>query len=139
MAGNRIIEFEDEGVDFILPQELDDYYVRREDRRKIPHNKYKFYRDVIRVSLNKIGLFKWRKKNFDAKLILRVYYDQTDVDRAKAAGHEAPFILIHDGKNWHIPATDKVIHQPVAGHARWTWYMDATIDAWDDPLIGVGP
>jgi len=137
--GNRIIEFEEEGVSFILPQELDDYYVRREDITIKPGEGYPYRRDVIQVSLLKIGWCKWRKKNFDAKLTLRVYYDDRDVARAIAEDHTQPFILIHDDNNWHIPAAQKVNHVPITGHAKWVGYMDATIDAWDDPLIGVGP
>ncbi|MES0344626.1 MAG: hypothetical protein ABUK16_10995 [Anaerolineales bacterium] len=141
---NRVIEFEEEGVIFILPPELDDVYVKREPLNPKTHTKYKNKRDVIRVNLIVSADAADKLAEVDLELTLIVYYTYEDAFRAKDEGNKKPFPLIYDDENDKLyePHLDrKVIYQPVVGSRRWVGSMMIKMSKkkWDDPLISVGP
>jgi len=85
MVGNRIIEFEEEGVIFILPQEMDKVYIRREDLG-VKHTDLLNPRPVIRVDLLDTGAEDPSEGNIIGTYItLIVYYNYDDKVRAQKA------------------------------------------------------
>lgn len=139
MAGNRIIEFEEEGVIFILPQELDNVYIRREKIGDVKKGGDSPNRHVIRVSLLEIGDLAEDKDILGIDLTLLVYYDYDDLVHAKKNDYDKPLLFIHDGDDWRRPADKSVIYQSVAGSKKWLGFARVKMSRWDDPLISWGP
>jgi hypothetical protein len=137
MADNRIIEFEEEGVLFILPRALDEVHIHREDLESIKAESPK--RDVIQVSLLEIGGTAEEKDLKGSDLTLIVYYTYDDAVRAKKANLDKPFLLIHDGRTWHEFKGRNVIYQSMSGSRKWVGSLMIKMSKWDDPLIAVGP
>ena len=153
--GNRIIEFKEEGVIFILPEALDKVYVGRESITIKPVDGYPDRRDVIQVSLVEIANPPVKKDLLNTDLTLLVYYNREDEARAiknrekEALAKEVPTeekytdkpcVLLHDGNKWHRSKDDQVTYGPGPGEP-WVGSMMIKMDKnkWDDPLIGVGP
>jgi len=144
MAGNRIIEFVDEGVRFILPSTLDGVFIERLTTESIDRDKHftpgRFVLEVL--------MFKKANKNadipkFEQKLKLLVNFDQGDVDRAQSKDKtlKFPVLGIYDGKRWHKPGDTegKVTYGPPFSAGRWVGSVELAIEAWNDPGIGWGP
>jgi hypothetical protein len=142
MAGNRIIEFEEEGVKFILPQELDHVFVERLEPKDVGGDKnFTPNRYVINFRL-------FDKRNpgeeigeFDPALTLLVFYDPKDLEYATGKDEAKPVLGIHYGARWHKPGDieGKVTFDPVPKHERWIGFARVEIKTWDDPLISWGP
>ena len=133
MTGNRIIEFEDEGVIFILPEGKDHLYVKREELGETLES-----RPVIRVSILDTGVEDLRKgqQNFlTTDMTLIVYYNYDDLIRAKKAGREKPNIIIDSDE---VPDILHIYHT-VSGSRKWVGYMMVKMNREGDPLISVGP
>ena len=131
--GNRIIEFEEEGVKFILTEELDNLHVKRETL-DAPDD-YEG-RPVICVDLF-VNNEKQELKNLgEIDLTLIVYYTEDDLDRARTAGRVKPHIIID---SMQVP-DKKLFYRKVSGSKKWLGYMMAKMNSkTGDPLIGVGP
>ncbi|MBW1946284.1 MAG: hypothetical protein JRJ51_26255, partial [Deltaproteobacteria bacterium] len=122
---NRIIEFEAEGVIFILPRELDNVYIRREkftDSDNIDGD-VKEPRTVIRVSLLEIGEKNSEKELLDAELTLIVYYNYDDVLRAKKKDRDEPLLIIGEEDEEYMFEGFSAIYQTVSGSKKWLGYV----------------
>ena len=133
MTGNRIIEFEDEGVIFILPEDKDHLYVKREELGETLES-----RPVIRVSILDTGVKDLREGQqniLTTDMTLIVYYNYDDLIRAKKAGREKPNIIIDSDE---VPDILHIYHT-VSGSRKWVGYMMVKMNREGDPLISVGP
>ena len=133
MTGNRIIEFEEEGVIFILPEDKDHLYVKREELGETLES-----RPVIRVSILDTGVKDLREGQqniLTTDMTLIVYYNYDDLIRAKKAGREKPNIIIDSDE---VPDILHIYHT-VSGSRKWVGYMMVKMNREGDPLISVGP
>ena len=138
---NRIIEFEKEGVIFILPQKLDKVHVQREDFEDSDdvdgHGKEP--RTVIRVSLTEIDEENTTEELLDTDLTLIVYYNYDDLIRAKKKKLEYPPLIIGEGENKYQFKTTEAIYQTVSGSKKWLGYVMVKMRRKGDPPIRYGP
>ena len=142
MADNRIIEFKEEGVKFIIPNELDHVFVEKLDLKEVGGDENFF---PNRYVLN-FRLFDDRKPGeeigeFEPALTLLVFYDPKDLAYATGKGKTEPVLGIHYGAGWHKPGDikGKVTFDPISDHERWIGVARVEITTWDDPLISWGP
>ena len=145
IAGNRIIEFKEEGVKVILPPGLDHVFVKRMKDIDAPDevDNFKPNRHAIRVLFLDCGQSDDELQDFgDHSITLRVNYNQDDLDHADDKEVPNPVLGIHDGKKWHFPGEKgkvKFKRIPKDSHPRWIGFGEVSLTSWADPLISWGP
>lgn len=143
--GNRIIEFEEEGVVFTFPPDLDYVFVKRleiEEREGDGEfNPNRYVLNVLMFTKEEIDedILKFRQK-----LKLLVKFKQTDLDYVTGLDRdlEYPVLGIFDGERWHklVSTQDKVYFEKYPKPVNdWLGYAKVELDAWEDPLISWGP
>jgi len=134
MTGNRIIEFEEEGAIFILPENLDHIFIWREELAT-KQVKLSDPRPVIRVDIKNVRETDEVIPFGDAEITLIVYYNYDDMVRANKAGEESPYIII-DGEPFK---GDLLAHRTISDSKKWLGYIMVKLNRIGDPLISVGP
>jgi len=147
MAGDRIIEFEEEGVICILPEALDKVYIRREDLG-VEHRGLLEARPVIRVTILDKRTDNPSKGNIiGTDITLIVYYNYDDKVRAQKAHKKNPekvspypIIIIEDENKTVVPfGGSSVVHRTVSENKKWLGYVMVKMNRTGDPLISLGP
>lgn len=143
MAGNRIIEFKEEGVIFTFSPDLDHVFVERLDIERIKGDgSYNPNRYVLQVLMFTKEEIDTDIREFCKKFKLLVKFTEEDISNAQNTDENLvfPVLGIFDGKKWHTPEGEKINYEKYPSPVnRWVGFAELELDRWDDPLMGWGP